>query len=402
MEKTKKIVLVVVAFLLVAGGAFYAGVKTNVNAFASEPAVSVEATSTLNADMSLFWSAVNIIKTRYYDAKNIKDDDLLYGAISGMMASLDDPYSVFFAPSDAKKFHDDLNGSFGGIGAEIGLRNGMLTVISPIKESPAEKAGIKAGDNILKVDDTETNGMALEEAVKIIRGEPNTEVSLLILREGWTDAKVIKVTRKIIEVPTLDWEMKDGNIAYFNLYSFNANAPQLFYEKAVQSLLHGTKGIVLDLRNDPGGFLDVATNIAGWFVPRGNVIVQEKLSGGQINNFVATGNQALAHIPVVVLINGGSASASEILAGALRDVRGAKLVGEKSYGKGSVQEVEDLKNGAMVKVSIAEWLTPDGHFINKVGLIPDIEVTITDQDIKDGKDPQLDKAIEVLKTEMGK
>lgn len=402
MQRKRYVIVAVVAFLLIGGGAFYAGTRTNFNTSAAAPVPPSEATSTLDADLSLFWSAINTVKTRYYDAKNVKDETLLYGAIAGMVRSLGDPYSVFFPPSDAKKFHDDLNGSFGGIGAEIGIKNNQLTIISPLKGSPAERAGVKAGDVILKVDDTETNSLSLEDAVKIIRGEPDTEVNLLVLREGWKEARNVKIVRKIIEVPTLDWEMKDGNIAYFNLYAFNANAPQLFYQSAVQSLLRGVRGVVLDLRNNPGGFLDAATNLAGWFVPRGDTIVKEKLSGGQINTFVATGNQAFVHIPVVVLVNGGSASASEILAGALRDRRGAKLIGEQTFGKGSVQEVEDMKGGAMIKLSIAEWLTPGGHSINKVGLTPDIEVKMTDKDTQNGKDPQLDKAIEVLKEEMKK
>ncbi len=401
-KKTQKIVVLCALALLVIGASFYFGVHVGKNATGISASVATPENPALNADLSVFWETVGLIKEKYFDSANLKDQDLLYGAINGVVKSLDDPYSDFFNPSDAKKFYEDLNGSFGGIGAEIGMKENEIVIIAPLKNNPAEAAGLKAGDRIIKIDDTVTTNMSVESAVKIIRGEPGTDVRLLIFRNTWKEAKEFKITRKVVVVPTLDWEMKPDGIAYFRLYNFNANVPSLFFDSALKSLISDTTGIVLDLRNNPGGFLDVATNLSGWFLPRGKIAVKERFHSAEEKNFYANGNQALVHIPIVVLVNEGSASASEILAGALRDIRGAKLIGEKTYGKGTVQEVDTLKDGSSIKISIAEWLTPSGYSINKKGLTPDIEVKITEDDIKNGKDPQLDKAIETLKTLIAK
>ena len=396
-KKIQKIVVACVTALFLIVVSFSLGITVGKNNGGFSASAATPENSVLNADISVLWEIIGLIKEKYFDAKNIKDQDLLYGAIDGVVKSLDDPYSDFFNPSDAKKFYEDLNGSFGGIGAEIGMKEKEIIIIAPLKNNPAETAGLKAGDKIIKIDDKVTTNMSVEDSVKIIRGEPGTEVRLMIFREGWKETKEFKITRKVVVVPTLDWEMKPDGIAYFRLYNFNANVPSLFFDSALKSLVSGTTGIVLDLRNNPGGFLDVATNLSGWFLPRGEIAVKERFYSSEEKNFYANGNQSLVNIPVVVLVNEGSASASEILAGALRDQRGAKLVGEKTYGKGTVQEVDTLKDGSSIKISIAEWLTPNGHSINKKGLTPDIEVKITEDDIKNKKDPQLEKAIEVLK-----
>jgi len=353
----------------------------------------------LNADFSLFWEAIEIIKNNYFENKDISDQKLLYGAIKGVIHSLGDPYSVFFEPSDAKKFEEDIKGSFGGIGAEIGIRNNQIIIVAPLKNNPAEKAGLKAGDKIFEINGQSTNDMTVEEAVKLIRGEIGTEVKLLINRDGWDKAREFKITRAKIVVPTLEWEIKDNNILYIQLLNFNANAPSLMAEAIINGLLKNAKGIILDLRNNPGGYLDVAVNIAGWFLNRGEVVVKEKFADGTIRELRTYGNAALRHFPLVIIINEGSASASEILAGALRDQRGVKLIGTKTFGKGTVQELETLKDGSVIKISVAEWLTPKGEVINKKGLNPDFEVLINNEDIEKEKvDPQLNKAIEILKS----
>ncbi|KKU91437.1 MAG: Carboxyl-terminal protease [Candidatus Jorgensenbacteria bacterium GW2011_GWA1_48_11] len=399
--KRIKIAALTLLAVVLAGGIFYGGFifgKTK------SVAVSVNATGNtpLSVDSSLLWDAVSLVKSKYVDIKDVSDQDLLYGAIKGVLGALSDPYSVFFPPSDAAKFNQDLSGSFGGIGAELGIRNNQLVVIAPLKNNPAEAAGLKAGDEILSINGTSTLDMDINSAVKTIRGEPGTAVTLTIMRDGWAEAKDFKIVRAIVQVPTLDWEMKPGQIAVFHLYNFNANVPQLFYEGALSALLKGAKGVVLDLRNNPGGFLEVGDDVAGWFLKRGSLIVREQFSPGNYQDNLADGNAALAGIPVVLLVNGGSASASEIVTGALRDNRGVKIVGEKTFGKGSVQEVNDLPGGSSVKISIAKWLTPKGDEINKVGISPDYEVKLTDDDVENGRDPQLDKAIEVLKAEMAK
>lgn len=358
----------------------------------------------INADFNLFWEAVDSVREKQVDGANVDDKKLLYGAIKGMLTAFDDPYTSFFNPSDAQKFGEDLQGNFGGIGAQLGMRDEQILVIAPLKGSPAEKAGIKALDKIWKIDGKDTTGMMTEDAVKLIRGKEGTEVTLSIYRDGWKAPKDFSITRGIIQVPTLDSKMvtlKSGRkIAVLSLYNFNANVPGLFKSALEVASKDGAEGIVLDLRNNPGGFLDVAVRLSGWFMPKGSVVVVEKSRAGTEDKKELTdGTGDLAKIPVVVIMNGGSASASEILAGALRDNNGAKLVGEKSFGKGSVQEVESMSDGSTIKITIAHWYTPKGTKIDKVGLKPDFEVALTDEDSTKGKDPQLDKALSVIDAE---
>ncbi len=405
MKKVWQKVTAGVAVLLFGAVLFYVGFQfgTSGKTYESQYSIPANGTSTLlNANFSLFWDAIQIVKDKFYDPSAINDNQMLYGAINGALGSLGDPYSVFFSPSDAAKFSQDLSGSFGGIGAEIGTKNNQLVVISPLKGTPADNAGLRSGDQILQVDGTSTAAMTPDEAVKIIRGDIGTKVSLLIMRDGWSQPKTFAIMRALINVPTLDWKMLPGNIADIELYNFDANAGTEFYNAALQALLQNAHGMILDLRDNPGGFLDVAQNIAGWFMKRGSPVVIERFRGGAEQTLYTNGNGALAQMPVVLLVNGGSASAAEILSGALRDNRGVKLVGVQTFGKGSVQEIEDLPGGASMKVSIAEWLTPNGTTINKIGLKPDDIVPLTDQNIQNKQDPQLEKAIEVLKQEMGK
>lgn len=353
------------------------------------------------ADFSLFWKAWDVFKQNFIHSKDITDQDMLYGAVAGMISAGKDPYTVFFKPSDASKFEEDLSGNFGGIGAEIDIRDNQLMIVSPLKNSPAEEAGLKSGDKIIKVNDTFSDTLAtVEEAVKIIRGTKGTTVVLTILRDDWTLPKEISIVRDTITVPTLDWEMKPNNIAYIQLYNFNENASLAFYKAALPILLSGTKGIILDLRNNPGGYLDAATNIAGWFLSSGDVVVKEEFGSGDQEVLKAEGNSALVDLPMVILVNGGSASASEILAGALRDNRHIKIIGETTFGKGTVQELKKFDDGSEMKVSIAQWLLPNGETIDKKGITPDIVVKLTEEDANAKKDPQLDKAMEIIKQQI--
>lgn len=365
---------------------------------------------TTTADFSLFWDAWKVLKEKYVDADKVTDQDMVYGAISGMLASTGDPYSVFMPPKEADSFSQEISGEFGGIGAEIGIRNEQLTVVAPLKNTPAERAGLKAGDAIVKINDESTAGVSTENAVKKIRGPKGTEVTLTIFRQGWSDIKQFKIMRDSIQIPTLDWKMlndagkedPNGKILYVQLYNFYEKSPLLFYQMIAQAIEKDPKGIVLDLRNNPGGYLDASVNIAGWFIERGSVVVTEKFRSEEDGHteFKTQGIPIFKNTPTVVLINEGSASASEILAGALKDNRNIKLVGKKSFGKGSVQELVPLKADALVKITIAHWLTPKGTLIDKNGIAPDVEVTITEADAKDGKDPQLKKAMETLKAEL--
>ncbi len=403
-KKIQRTIAFIVIALVLGGGIFYGGYTWGVERTANATAtllVNGGAPAFLSdANISTLWDTISLLKQNYYDIKDVSDQQLIYGAAAGAASAVGDPYTVFFSPKDAQSFSEDLNGNFGGIGAEIGVQGGQLVIIAPLKGNPAEAAGLKSGDAVMAINASSTAGMTADEAVNLIRGPIGSTVTLSILRQGWTAPKDFKVARANIVVPALDWKMLPGQIAYFSLSSFNANAANLFYTDALSALMQGAKGMVLDLRDDPGGYLDVAQQIAGWFLPRGAVVVRERMRDGSETVLRANGNAALAQMPVVVLVNGGSASASEILSGALRDDRGVKLVGTQTFGKGSVQEIENLPDGSELKVSIAEWLTPKGYTINKVGLKPDYIVPLTEADVAAGKDPQLDKALQVLQGEM--
>jgi len=385
------------------GGAFYFGYKEGMK---RPQTVIIRGVANLEegkleaVDFSLFWDAWRVIKEKALEVDKVSNQDLVYGAISGLLESLKDPNSVFLPPSDAKKFNEDISGEFSGIGAEIGIKNDQLVVIAPLKDTPAERAGLRAGDKILKIDETNTAGLAVDEAVKLIRGEKGTTVVLTILRNGWDKPKEFSIVRDVIQIPTIDWKMLEDNIAYIHLYNFYEKAPFLFYKTAVEIIFKNPKGLILDLRDNPGGYLDAAVNLGGWFLKSGEIVVSEEFRSGEKEVFKAYGSGLFKDLPVVVLINEGSASASEILAGALRDNRGIKLVGKKSFGKGTVQELATLKDNSVIKITVAHWRLPGGQLIEKNGLNPDYEVSLTDEDVKAGRDPQLEKAIEVLEAEL--
>ena len=352
-----------------------------------------------DVDLSLFWQVWKTLQEKFVDKAKIDTQELIYGAISGMVKSLDDPYTVFLKPEDSKRFIEDVKGSFDGIGVEIDIRNGQLQVVAPLEGTPGQRAGLKPGDIITKINGTSTADMSIEEAVNIIRGPKGTDVALTIFRDEWKETREIKITRDTIEVPSLKWEIKDNNVAYLRLYQFSENAVFDFQNAAIEILNSDAQKIVLDLRGNPGGYLEVAQDIAGWFLKKGEVVVIKDFGQDKEQKlYKAQGNALLLPYPIVVLVNKGSASAAEILAGCLRDDRDIKLIGETSFGKGSVQELEKLKGGSSLKVTIAKWLTPNGELITGKGLEPDIKVEMTEEDYKADKDPQLDRALEIIKT----
>jgi len=347
-------------------------------------------------NFSLFWETYNLLKENFVEPEKIEDKKVLYGAISGMVESLEDAYTIFMPPEDTKKFMEDISGKFEGVGMEIGLKNNELQVIAPLEGTPAQKAGLRPGDKIMKVDGTLTMDLSLDEVVNMIRGPKGEEVVLTIFRSGWENPKDIPIRRAVIEIPSLRWELTEGDIAYVKLYHFTEKADLDFARAAISILASDAEKIILDLRNNPGGYLQVAADISGFFLERGDLVVIEDWGGEQTEYRTRTFPVFLDY-PMVILINQGSASGSEILAGALRDNRGIKLVGEDSFGKGSVQQLQDLSDGSSLKVTTAKWLTPNGETISDVGLKPDIKIEMTDQDYEEGRDPQLDKAIEILK-----
>ncbi len=352
-----------------------------------------------NVNFGTFWEAWDMMKNQYLKGASTTDQQMVYGAINGLVNSVGDPHTEFFPPADATKFEQDVAGNFGGIGAEIGTKNNNIVVIAPLKDNPAAAAGIKAGDIIAGIDGKTIDGTDVNAAVEKIRGAIGTPVTLTIFRDGWTSTKDFKIVRANIQVPTLDSKIihVDGKkLAYVALYEFNTNAPIDFYQGALTALLNKSDGMILDLRDNPGGFMEVAVNLAGWFVDKGTTVVSERDRAGNEQAFHADGNEALKNMPLVILVNKGSASASEILAGALRDIKGVKLVGTNTYGKGTVQEMRSLSDGSSIKLTIANWVLPNGTIISEDGLTPDVEADLTDADIAAGNDTQLTKAENVL------
>jgi len=357
-------------------------------------------TSTSGVDFSLFWKVWDTVKEKHINRNELDAQKMVYGAITGMLKATGDPYTSFFDPEANKAFSQDLGGSFEGIGAELGTKDNLLTVIAPLDGSPAQRAGLRAGDKILKIGDKIIADMTIDEAVSLIRGKKGTEVKLTILPNSQKETKEISIIRDTIEVKSVKLDFKDTDIAHIEITKFGENTDREFDVALKTILARNTKGIILDLRNNPGGLLDRAVTIASRMIPRGKVVVSEEDATGRKENFSTEGGDTLSNIPLVVLINEGSASASEILAGALKDDQNITLIGEKSFGKGTVQELISLPQGSSVKVTIAKWLTPNGDYIMEKGINPDVEVKMTADDYKNEKDPQLDKALEVLKEKM--
>jgi len=353
------------------------------------------------ADFSVFLEAWGKLEMDFLKKEKIDYQEMIYGAIKGMVTSLGDPYTTFFTPKETEELEEELSGKYEGVGMEVGIRDKKVIVISPLEGTPAQEAGLKPGDKILKVNDTFTENLSLEEVVKMIRGPKDTEVTLLIQRESWTGPKEVILKRTVIKIPTLKWEIKeidDEEILLIKIYQFNKILPQEFRNASFEILGSQARKIILDLRNNPGGYLEVAQYIAGWFLEKGDVVVWQDFGEGKERKaYKAQGSSEFSKYPLVVLINEGSASGAEILAGALRDVRNVKLIGEKSFGKGSVQEQIFFKDDSSLKVTLSQWLTPNGDSIDGKGLVPDIEVEITEEDWEENRDPQLKKALEIIK-----
>lgn len=358
----------------------------------------LDATPDTDADLTTFWKAWNALNSRFVETHATGTpptaEQKIWGAIQGLAASYNDPYTVFMPPSEAKQFQDDIRGDFEGVGMEIAVKDGTLTVIAPLKGTPAERAGLRAGDKILAINEQATDGMTSDAAVKIIRGPKGTTVTFMILRDGVPSE--IPVVRDTIQVPTIETESVDG-VFVISFYSFTANSSQLFGRALAEFRASGSNKLIIDLRSNPGGYLDSAVSVASYFLPRGAAVVTEDYKGKQEN--VVHRSRGLEGLPagtsVVLLIDQGSASASEILAGALQDAGVATLIGMSSFGKGSVQELVEINGGAL-KVTVARWLTPAGQSISEGGLTPDIEVKYSSEDRDAERDPQKDRAIRYL------
>ncbi|OGG76764.1 hypothetical protein A3B35_03060 [Candidatus Kaiserbacteria bacterium RIFCSPLOWO2_01_FULL_54_24] len=363
-----------------------------------------------DVDFSPVWKAWRVIDEKFVPAAVAtstqvatstaeKNQERVWGMIQGLAGSLEDPYTFFLPPKENEIFADDISGAFEGVGMEIAVKNQVLTVVSPLKGSPAERAGIKSGDSILKIDNVETRGMDISTAVSRIRGPKGTQVTFLVMREGFTEPREIKVTREVINVPIVTTKARSDGVFVIELQSFTANSPELFRRALREFVESGSRSLVLDLRGNPGGYLEAAVDMASWFLPTGRVVVTEDY-GGNAESVVhrSRGYDVFnENLRMVMLVDRGSASASEILAGALQHYGIAKMVGDRTFGKGSVQELVEITSDTALKITVARWLGPDGEQIPLDGIVPDVEIKNTEEDVKAGKDPQLEKAIEILK-----
>ncbi|MEM9336791.1 MAG: S41 family peptidase [Patescibacteria group bacterium] len=408
MNTKRRSPLAVGLAMLLAAAAFFSGlhignVSTAANnqtaglfsLFASAPQPDTE------ADLTEFWRVWELLEQKYASPSTTIDvsvEERIQGAIDGLVDSYGDPYTVYLPPVEAEEFEEDISGNFSGVGMEVGLRDGLVTVIAPLPDTPAEGAGILAGDVVVRIDGESTEDMTIDDAVIRIRGEKGTEVVLSVFREGGTEILEIPIIRDTIDIPTINTELRDG-VFIIQLYSFNALSEMKMQEALREFVESGAENMVFDLRGNPGGFLQSAVAISSFFLPTGKVVVRENFGDGRDEEVYRSQGRTLRQFAprqMVVLVDGGSASASEIVAGALKEHDVATVIGETTFGKGSVQELVDLPDGSSLKVTIARWLTPDGTSISDGGLEPNIEVVRTVQQRLNNEDPQLNAAVEYL------
>lgn len=402
LKQVRNILLLVAIAFFAFGSGFYLGQrKINLEFENYKPKITLNRQVPIgkeDVDFSLFWNVWDQIELNYLDKSKIDPKKMVYGAISGMVSSLEDPYTVFLPPQEQKLSVEDLAGSFEGVGIQLGYKDKKIAVIAPLSDTPADKAGVKPGDLIIKIADKETDSLNLQEAVNLIRGPKGSKITLILNREGKGDFSVT-LERATIVVKSVELSFRDGT-AILKLSRFGERTYSE-WEEAVKEIANKyakgeVAGMVLDVRNNPGGFLDGSVFIASEFLKDGVVVKQEKSRNGGIHDYTVNHQGQLLNIPLLVLINKGSASASEILAGALQERGRAKLVGEQSFGKGTVQEAKELVGGSGLHVTVARWLLPSGKSIDKTGVTPDTEVKMDEND--QTKDPQLEKTIEILKT----
>lgn len=397
-QKNSKILIGAVIFLSFTFGWAFGHLDYQSQRTGFSPSITNKETNT-NVDFGIFWQTWDKIVNKY-DGK-IDYQAMINGAVSGMVNSLGDPYTVFMNADESESFDQELEGSITGIGAEVGVKDNRIIIVAPLTGSPAEKAGIKPQDIILSINGEDTWGMDLNNAVSKIRGDAGTNVKLQIQRG---DQKLdFEITREKVDTKSVKWEIKNDTVGYIEITRFDSNTTELTKTATAELANKNVEAIVLDLRNNPGGFLDSAVNVTSEFLKSGTIVTEKPTSiSGTEERYTASGKGKLtsSNITMIVLVNGGSASASEIVAGALQDNGRAILIGENTFGKGSVQAIESLSGGASLRVTIAHWFTPNGKNISKEGISPNIEVKLTEEDFKSDKDPQLDKALEYLKSKL--
>ncbi len=400
-KKTKYFIISLIIFIVISFGCgLYIGMSSK---YRFTPILSlgetIDSLSNKNQEVNfnLFKEVWETIQEKYVE-QPIDEQKMLYGALTGLVSSLDDPYSSFLDPELSEMFLNEITGSFEGIGAEIGIKNDQLVVIAPLDDSPAKNAGLIAKDKILEINGLNTTGISLDYATSLIRGEKGTQVILLIQHEGEEETGEITIVRNTIKVESVEWgiiNIEDNKIGYLEISNFSDDTENNLTKASNYFNLTGIDGLIIDLRDNSGGYLDTAVGVTSEFIEEG-VILIEQFSNNETKQYLARGNATLVGYPMMVLINGGSASAAEILAGALSEYGLATLVGEKSYGKGSVQEYEQLFDGSSLKITTAKWLTPEGNSIDHNGIEPDVHIELTLDDFDNDLDPQLDKAVELI------
>lgn len=349
-----------------------------------------------NIDLDLFWTVWGEIEKKYVDETVIKDDSMIYGAIKGLAESLNDPYTVFMDPKDSKEFNESLEGTLEGIGAELTVENKKLIVVSPLKDSPAKKAGLLPGDTVLKINDKFASDMSLFDAIMSIRGKKGTSVTLTIIRKGVDDPFEVSIVRDSINIDSVTLEELKNKIFYISVNQFNDKTLTQFDKAVSDIVLKEPKGIIIDLRYNGGGYLDIAVDLLSYLLPDKTKVLEVHQRNGNNENMDTKGAPKLPKVPLVVLVNEGSASASEIVAGAIQDLKRGIIMGTKTFGKGSVQEVETFKDGSSIRMTVAKWFTPTGRTIDKVGLNPDVNVDQNEKDAEKKIDTQKEAAVKYL------
>lgn len=349
-----------------------------------------------NVDFTTFWKTWDLLQETYLEKKQLEPQKLLQGAISGLVEAVGDPYTSYFDPEANKTFNEVLSGQFEGVGMELGVKEGKLVVIAPLEGSPADKAGILAGDQLIAIDDKDATTYSIGEAVKLVRGKAGSKIKLSIKREGKSEILEFNLTREKIVINTVRLSfVEDAAVISVNRFGEDTNKE---WDKAVNEVItKGSSKILIDVRNNPGGLLTSAIYISNEFLPASTTVVVEEDSNGKRLTLSTTREGKLQGKETVILINKGSASASEIFAGALQDLGKAEIVGEQSFGKGVVQKVTNYTDGSGVHVTIAKWLTPKGTWVHNKGVKPDFEVKMSEADFSSGKDPQKERALEILK-----
>ncbi len=392
-------------YFLVAAISFVLGWQAVSHGFLSGASVDIKrdrnveddvSSNDIDIDLELYWTVLDQLDNYYVDEVALDEQNMLYGSIKGLVNSLEDPYTVFMTPEESENFNASLEGTLEGIGAELTVEGHNLVIVSPLRDSPAERAGLLPGDIIFMIEGELASEMTLFDAIMSIRGEKGTTVILTIIRDNLDGPFDVSIVRDTINIESVTVEKLDENIVYLSVNQFNDKTNENFGKAVSEMILDEPDGLIVDLRFNGGGYLDIAIDLLSYLLPAGTEAVIVKQRGEEDNIMLTDGNPKILHVPLVVLINAGSASASEIVAGAIQDHERGIIMGTQSFGKGTVQEVDSFFDGSSIRMTIAKWFTPDGRDIDDVGLIPDIIVEITDEDVENEYDSQKEEAIQYL------